>query len=417
MKKFTNVEVAKINLANLVLGLDKEVFEKRLNFSMNSVYEAIDNMVDVSERLQALSALKCLKEAENGVFNTPCWFDENSSMFILEGCITRDIATLEYVGVGCDKPQRTYKKLETAWREDCAKAGVETDEVEDFKHEAAIPYGYAGEMCAKRALGKKGFKVFEETFAKALPSCSLYRKACLEAWNGKALAYTWETPDGYQVVTPVLGDAHEFEVSLPKMTIKYSLKENEPRPTYIECKDEYGETTFRRNGGTRALGANVIHSMDKYVLMEIVRRCDMTKGRALDILEKCKNSKETIKGYHPELERLEDCTMEMGIVSARWFYLLENEPVQLSNSLMEALTRLANTLGNKSFELMVIHDAFGCTANHVNYLRRTANQVFADIYAGDMMKYFSRQLGINVPVAKFDKAVYEAILDSDYLVH
>ena len=28
MKKFTNVEVAKINLANLALGLDKEVFEK-----------------------------------------------------------------------------------------------------------------------------------------------------------------------------------------------------------------------------------------------------------------------------------------------------------------------------------------------------------------------------------------------------
>jgi hypothetical protein len=418
MKKFSTIDICRINLANLALGRDKETFDKRLDFTMDEVYESIDNMYDIGDRLQALSALQCLKECEKHVFSIPVEADTNSSMILIMGLITRDIESLEYVGVGCSAPQRTYNKLETAFREDCSKEGVELpDTLEDFKHNGVIPYGYAGDSCIRRLIGKKAFKVWEKTYKRCLPSCALYREACLEAWNSGAFCYEWELPDGFQVATPVLGDPHEFEVSLPKMTLKYNLRENEPRPKFVEKKNARGETLVYRNPETKALGANTIHSLDRYILSEIVRRCDMTKGRALAILEKCKNSKETIKGYHPELERLESCAMEMGIISARWFYLLEDEPVQLSDSLMRGLTRLANTLGNKSFELMVIHDAFGCTANHVNYLRRTANQVFADIYAGDMMKYFARQLGINVPVAKFDKAVYEAILDSDYLVH
>lgn len=420
MKKFTNTEAAIVNLANLAMGLDKETFAKRLRISMNAVYNAIDAMQDVAERLQALAALECLKDAKNGVFSIPCWFDENSSMFIIQGCITRDVKSLKYVGVSQKAPQRTYKKLEEAWRVDCAEVGVKTDKVDDFKHNAAIPYGYCGEGCVKGALGKAGYEVFQSTFKKALPKCAEFREACLDAWNETAYSYVWELPDGFQVEVPVLGDKHKEDIHVGNMTIGYYLQENEPRPKYV--KNEFareGQPDYKRNIDTRSMGANVTHSLDRYVLMEIVRRCDMTRARALDILNKCQKQKEGLSENHPQLARLHTCYIDMGICSSRWFYLLENNPVKLPEYLEKDLRKLAETLSKNEhgFPVMVIHDAFGVTANHVNYLRRTANQVFADLYKGRYMHYLNKKLGIACSVDEYDEAVYEAILDSDYLVH
>ena len=417
MQKFSNINIARINLANLALGRDKMKFEDRLNFNMNEVYKAIDGMTDIGDILQALSALECYKDALNGVFSIPVESDTNSSMMLIMGCITRDVQSLEYVGLGADVPQRTYTKLEAEFRKDCAEAKVKiADELDDFKHQGAIPYGYAGDSCIKRLIGQKAFKVWEQTYAKCLPGCAKYRQACLDAWNPHAFAYQWSLPDGYQVVTPVLGDGKKFGVNIGTYRVEYNMAQNEPRPTYIEKKNARGEIDYVRNPKTKALGANTIHSLDAYALREIARRCNMTKGRALEILQKCKKSIQDIQDF-PELARLEECVTDMGIISARWFYLLEDNPVRLPKGIEAGLERLAKTLGNNSFDLMVIHDAFGCTCNHVNYLRKTANQVFADFYAGNMMQYFSRQLRLDVEVQKFDKAIYQKILDSDYLVH
>lgn len=415
MKKFTNLEICKINMANCI-GLGKKSFAERLSITAKQVADAIEQMTDIGERLMALQSVKAYRDCQKGYFSVPIEMDSNSSMFIIDSCFMKDAESLEYVGVGCDTPQATYKKLEAAWKSDCEAVGVKTDEVEDFKHEAAIPYGYCGESCVRAALGKKGYEVFKNTFKKALPKCAEFREACLDAWDGSTLHYDWELPDAYEVSVPVLGDPKKHDIHIGNMTIGYRLQQNEPRPKWIEVEGRNGFPEYRRNNDTRSLGANITHSYDAYVLREIVRRCGITYAKALEILKQCDESCHCIE-EDALLERLERCSYETGIISARWFYLLENNPVKLPKGIRNALERMANTLSSKSFELIVIHDAFGCTANHVNALRKTANQVFADLYAGDVAKYFGKKLGIKLSPNKFDKAVYEAILDSDYLVH
>lgn len=415
MQKFTNIEICKINMANCI-GLGKKTFAERLSITAKQVADAIEQMTDIGERLMALQSVKAFRDCQKGYFSVPIEMDSNSSMFIIDSCFMKDAESLEYVGVGCDAPQATYKKLEDAWRADCEAVKVQTDEVDDFKHNAAIPYGYCGESCVRAALGKKGYEVFQNTFKKALPKCAEFREACLDAWDGSTLHYDWELPDAYEVSVPVLGDPKKHDIHIGDMTIGYRLKQNEPRPKWIEVKGRNGFPEYKRNNDTRSLGANITHSYDAYVLREIVRRCGITYARALEILKQCDESCHCIE-EDALLERLERCTYETGIVSARWFYLLENYPVKLPEGIRNALERIANTLSNKSFELIVIHDAFGCTANHVNALRKTANQVFADLYAGDVAKYFGKKLGIKLSPNKFDKNVYQAILDSDYLVH
>lgn len=415
MQKFTNIEICKINMANCI-GLGKKTFAERLSITAKQVADAIEQMTDIGERLMALQSVKAFRDCQKGYFSVPIEMDSNSSMFIIDSCFMKDAESLEYVGVGCDAPQATYKKLEDAWRADCEAVKVQTDEVDDFKHNAAIPYGYCGESCVRAALGKKGYEVFQNTFKKALPKCAEFREACLDAWDGSTLHYDWELPDAYEVSVPVLGDPKKHDIHIGDMTIGYRLKQNEPRPKWIEVKGRNGFPEYKRNNDTRSLGANITHSYDAYVLREIVRRCGITNAKALEILKQCDESCHCIE-EDALLERLERCTYETGIVSARWFYLLENYPVKLPEGIRNALERIANTLSNKSFELIVIHDAFGCTANHVNALRKTANQVFADLYAGDVAKYFGKKLGIKLSPNKFDKDVYQAILDSDYLVH
>ena len=100
-----------------------------------------------------------------------------------------------------------------------------------------------------------------------------------------------------------------------------------------------------------------------------------------------------------------------------WFYLLADcEGIQLPPELYSQLVQLANRLPEEEFNIISIHDEFGCLPTHVNDMRRNANTIYANIYRSSMLDYFNKVFKMDITVNPFNQDIYDKLLEVDYLL-
>ena len=429
MKRYSNIAYALINLLGVALGMDKKSYEERLKFAAKNDFKAMINSMDICDdndtvnvaQAEMLNAVFLYNDAKKGIGRLPMFIDMGCSGASIQELLTRKIAhKYSIVGRAMRKSEilDLYTILFEAYKSKCEKMGVKPTESEDELtrkelKKGIIPWFYNGEAEMKKIVGKDNLEIFREVYAHALPGSEGFRKATLEGWDSQAYSYAWNAPDGAEIEFAVLGDPTRQGINIDGMRIEYNLVENEPRPAYVDSKYKKGEMV--RNEGTRCLGANMTHSIDAYCLREVVRRVHMSKGRALNILNACSKSKK----YWTEnefMKRLFDAYMKQNVVSVRWLYLAEKDVCKLPSVIEEELRRIAeNELGSKEFDIAVIHDAYGCTVNHINRLRQTANDVLASLYKSTIVDYWNEQLGLDIPTMEYDEEVYKQIKQAEYL--
>lgn len=446
MKKLTNIQYALVNLLGIALGMDKKSYEERLEYARKNDWKAEVNELEICdgkgestiEQTEIIESILMYNEVNKGSTNKKMWIDMSCSGATLHELLTRMAGTAVSASgpilqeavmrgnvsiVGKDIVENRILDLYTYMFEEyikeCEKLNISPlpEGVSDLTRKelkkGIIPWFYNGESTMKGILGKDRLEIFRRVYARLLPGSEGFRKATLEGWNSKALSYYWEGPDGAQIEFCVQGDPHKAQAYVEKgWEMNYVLTENEPREMWI--KAENGE--IYRNTGVKCLGANLTHNTDRYVLMETVRRVHMTKAHANEIL---RNSTEAKNKWEDDeqLKRLYRCYKKQGIVSVRWLYLVEEKNATLPDDVREELVRIAEEeLGNKVFDIMVIHDAFGCVVNHMNRLRQTVNYVLASIYKSSIVEYWNEQLGLEIPVGEFDEDMYEMIKNADYLM-
>lgn len=428
MRKYANMEYALINLLGVCLDMDKASYEERLNYAKTHDYKKEINDMEITDNAGTVD----VKQAEK--INSIYLFNDTKNgigkllMFIDMGCSGASLQEILTKFIGCDesivgKAMRNceildlYNVLFQMYSMKCKEKKVKptAEGFKDFNRKVLkkgiIPWFYNGEAEMKRIVGKDNLEIFREVYAHALPGSEGFRKATLEGWNSKAYSYAWNAPDGAQIEFAVLGDPTHQGINVGGMRLEYSLVENEPREAYVE--DSKGELI--RNTGTRCLGANMTHSIDAYCLREVVRRVHMTKGKALDILSNCAKSKKNWT-ENSFMVRLYECYQKQNVVSTRWLYIAEAEACKLPVEIEEELRRIAeNELGSRAFDVAVIHDAYGCTVNHINRLRQTANDVLASLYKSTIVDYWNEQLGLSIPTMEYDEEVYQQIKNAEYL--
>ena len=431
MKKLTNLQYALVNLLGIALGMDKKGYTERLDYAKNNDWKAKVNDIDICdwkgestiEQIEIIEAVKMYNEVKKGSTNKKMWIDMSCSGATLHEILTKMVGHETSI-VGKDIIENRILDLYTymfeEYKKECEKRGVSAlpdgmnqELTRKELKKGIIPWFYNGEKTMKGILGKDRLEIFREVYARLLPGSEGFRKATLEGWNSEALSYYWEGPDGAQIEFCVLGDNQKMQAYVETgWEMNYVLVENEPRKFLVDD----GDGNLYINAGVRCLGANLTHSTDRYVLMETVRRVHMTKAHALEIIKNSETAKNKWEDDE-QLRRLYRCYKRQNIVSVRWLYLVEAKNATLPEDVKEELVRIAEEeLGNKAFDIMVIHDAFGCVVNHMNRLRQTVNYVLASLYKSTIVEYWNEELGLDIPVGEFREDMYEMIKNADYLM-
>ena len=120
---------------------------------------------------------------------------------------------------------------------------------------------YNGTKSVEDLFGKESqeLEVFYEVLEELFPGAIAAKEIINTKWSATALDHTWTLPDGHTAHVKVIDRVHtRIEVD------------------ELECQNSFKYTTYFNQPsklGT-SLAPNIIHSIDAYIVREVIRRCD-----------------------------------------------------------------------------------------------------------------------------------------------
>lgn len=239
--------------------------------------------------------------------------------------------------------------------------------------------------------------IFFETVKEDAPGAWEINETMLAIWDETALSNNWVLPDNFHVQIKVMGQVKE--------TVQFL---NEP------FEVDY-HTNMPIKGG-RSLGANMVHSIDGMVVREMQRRCHFDPAKVKEItrlLDAGCGGRNTHRPQDKLLMTLWDLYTQSGFLSARILDLLDIENSGLVNHVV--VYNLLNSLPEKPFEVISVHDCFRCLPNYGNDLRRQYNNLLAEIAESNMLGFIVSQIvGRNVQAGKLDPSMVHDIRETNY---
>lgn len=382
MQTFTGFQYLLIDVANQY-GHDKLVFEDRIKWALEHL-DALESLADDAEvKPLYLKAVQAIRKAQAGIptghlvgFDACC--SGIQIMSALTGCTSGATATgLVDQDVRSDAyslvTREMQKVLGSAFgvsRKD-AKAALMTS----FYGSKAKPVEIFGEDTPELAA------FYKAAFLVAPGAWELLQEL-LESWKPFALFHAWKLPDGFDARVKVMTQRDiRIEVDeLDHSTFSYRYYENE------------GQAKGLSNA------ANVIHSIDAYLLRCVHRRCnyqqDMVVQANAALLSELGLRRD---GYTTQCDHPQDGSKlayylaqyeRSGIADVVILpYILDGHQTQyLSTEHIEGLLSIIETMFQyEPFEVVAIHDEFKCHPNNMNHLRQQYNHVLADIAESNLL--------------------------------
>lgn len=258
MTPFTGYQYLLIDIANQY-GHDKMLFEDRIQWATDHLQE-LESLSDKAE-CQPLykKAVMALRKAQQGIptghlvgFDAVC--SGIQIMSALTGCVSGATATgLVNPNVRADAYSSVTKAMQDilGTQFNVSRADAKAALMTSFYGSKAKPKQIFGEDTPE-------LDAFYEAANKVAPGAWELLQDLLASWQPFALVHSWKLPDG-------------FDARIKVMTKKEAR---------IEV-DELDHTTFTyefyENAGTKtglSNVANVVHSVDAYILRSIHRRCN-----------------------------------------------------------------------------------------------------------------------------------------------
>lgn len=384
MQTFTPLEYLKIDVASS-FGLDKEDWDTRLNW-FDEYEDKLESMrLEAEEPALFYAGLQAYKQAKLGkAIQYPISLDATASgaqiLAILSGC---ERAALLSNVISSGHRLDFYTEI-TRFLNAATKTDVKVSR-SDAKS-AIMPSFYGSTKAPKDVFGEgELYNDFQRVMSIAAPGIWGLNALFLSLWDPNAIQYSWVLPDNFHAGFKVEADTvKEFTF----MGLPHAVTVKEERP--IE--------------GGKALGANIIHSIDGLIVRELTARCNHDPEQIAWIQEllfnKCRNKKSTRSKDKRLIEILKHAD-ESGYLSVRILDLIDDQnighvdPVQLLEMIKE--------LPKAPFEVMSIHDCFRVHPNYGNDLRQQYNNILSDLAKSDMLNFLLKQLnGSPLPNGKSD---------------
>lgn len=396
-QEFTGPEYLKIDIANS-FGLDKISWDKRIAWFDQNESNLPNLITSAKEPALFYAGIKAYYAVQMG---EPTGYmislDATASGLQLLASLTGDGSAARLCNV-VDTGDRE-NAYEIVYEEMLHRIGDTAKISEDDAKQAVMTSLYGSKAVPKQVFGEgRLLDLFYETMKDVAPAAWECNEAFLSIWDDNALMNSWILPDNFHVNVKVMKQVKE--------TVHFL---NQPF-------DVFYNTNAPVSGG-RSLGANVIHSVDGMIVREMTRRCDYNPEvvRALHKIIDEGNTRGTSS-------RTEDDKMvitlwqhfnETGYLSARIIDHLNSH--NIGHVSPQKISDLLNTLPDKPFKVVSIHDCFRCLPHYGNDMRKQYNHQLELIARSDLLtSIFSQLLGRRVQIGKLDPSLPVLIPESNY---
>tara|TARA_B110000285_G_C15136495_1_gene627299 strand:+ start:2011 stop:3279 length:1269 start_codon:yes stop_codon:yes gene_type:complete len=418
MKAFTGWQYLLIDAANQ-FGHDKLSFEERIAWTTNNMHNleklAEDN--DFKERPLYLKAVMAIRAAQR---NEPTGhlvgFDAVCSGMQIASAMAGCYAGAQATGlVDLDRRADAYTDVTTKM----ANLLGNTVTIARKKVKNAVMTAlYASKKEPKKEFGEDTPELdafWKALYAVAPGACDLLEDM-IKTWVPYALSHSWKLPDGFtahvKVMVPV---EHRIEVDeLSHSTFEYRYLAN------------IGQRSGVKNP------ANIIHSVDAYVLRSLLRRCNydtahFTRVAKLISIERFNRRQGSVqlntqRPSRPAIavsvidyyvEQYQRSNMADVVIVPH----IDNQNIRfLSDSHLIELQAIVNTvLEYKPFEVIAVHDEFKCHPNHMNTLRNHYRNILAELSDSELLTDLLCQIrGVEGSYEKASNNLGQFIRQSNY---
>lgn len=404
MQKFSPKQYLKIDIANS-FGHDKLRWEERIEWFDQNEHQLHDLVPQAEKPAMFYAGIRAWEKAKEGKpTGYPISLDATSSGLQILAVLTGDRSAAELSNVLPNNQGNRnnaymllFQALESKLEEHEKQSNITYEKIK----KVIMTAFYGSQAEPRKLLGEgKTLAKFYQTLEEEAPLVWELNEAFLNMWDPTALKYSWVLPDNFHVHCKVTDLVHE-DVEFMGHTVKTSRKENIPV----------------KKG--RSLGANVTHSVDGFIVREMVHRCGMSQEQKDYVQElilltmdvpprRNKSNPENIR----MVLQLWDHYQKSGYLSSRILDYLDEESIFLVNT--DPIQDMLDSLPEKPFRIIPTHDCFRVHPNYGNDLRKQYNLQLSLIAQSDMLSFLlSQLLGRHIQINKIDDLA-EEILQAEY---
>lgn len=419
MQLFTAWQYLLIEVANH-FGLDKQLFEDRIRWATENLNHLEDYAKDVSikDRPLYIKAVQTIRKAQQGIpTGHLVGFDASCSgiqiMSVLTGCEVGARSTgLVDPNVRADAYTKTTQVMNRL-------LGDEGISIPRAHAKNALMTAFYGSTAQPKAIfgeGTSALDAFYRAAQEVAPGAWELLTDLMATWNPHTLAHCWQLPDGFEVKVKVKTTA-ETRIEVDEIggaSFTYQYTDYRPLPQ--------GHKDAKSNP------ANVVHSIDAYVVRSIQRRCNYDKVvavRALDLIQEELANRTAFPNWESETKvpmtkqihyykilyyrhRVADVVI-LPYLSVQQIRHLDTEHLEKLGNIVESM------LGYEPFEVITVHDEFKCHPNNMNYLRAQYINIMCDLAEGTVLDAVMTDLfGKPVKYNRRSTNLSELIAESNY---
>ncbi len=382
MQQFTPFQYMLIAVANTA-GHDKMTYPERIQWATDNFKEL--ESIKADEPYLYAKAVKALRDVVAGKpTNNIVHFDAICSGIQLLSAMTGCVEGAKVTGlINTGKRPDAYTSVLKAMQEFLgAEINVERADVK----QAVMTSVYGSKAKPKEVFGENPvvLQAFYTATSKVAPGAFEMLEILRNTWQPFALSHDWLLPDGFNAKVKVMvAESKRLEID--------------------ELDHHYVSAEFKVNEGTeKGLSniANVTHSVDAYMLRSMVRACsynpihirDVRSQITRELLERSNGGKAMDSSYFPlDLITIAE---KSGIADLRILEFIDADTIlSVPTWVLKRLLKDCNTmLEYKPFDLVTIHDSFGCLPTNMNHVRYWYNEMLARIAESDVTQWILRQL-------------------------
>lgn len=404
MQTFTPFEYLCIDLANH-FGLDKEDFNTRIKWVKDN-WKALEAYTDEADEpvlyhkavMNIRSVVKGEASGHMVALDAVC--SGIQIMSAITGCKYGAAAT----ALTFDKRADAYTAVQERMNQLLQKEGIKINVPRKDIKQAVMTAAYGSIKVPQQVFGEGDtldcfYRACNDVAKGAFELLEVLRKT----WKPYALHHEWILPDAVQVSVKVMQKVEKRlevqELGGYQMTTQW----------YENQGKEHGVSNI----------ANIVHSLDAYMVRSMVRRCNYNPPkvkRALAILTAEDITETTVDGMLSDLIWVYEETKMIDSVIID--YLDENTVGALSEThrkhLIELLTRM---LEHKPFEICTVHDAFMCLPSNANQMRYWYKEIMAEFAESNVLSFIlSTMKGSRVTYRKYSNNLGDLIRNGVYAI-
>ena len=401
MQLFDARSYLKIDISNSY-GMDKKDWNERIDWFNANEHQLESLLKEAETPALYYAGIVAWRDVNQGIASGyPISLDACSSGLQLLACLTGDEQAAKLCGViSTGHREDAYTNI---YEEMLAQSDTSSRVTRDMTKGAVMKALYGSTAAPKEVFGEgELLDIFYKTMQDNAPYAWNLNQMFLQMWDADVIKYSWLLPDNFHVHCKVMAKIEE---------------------TFHYLDQPYTLTRYENRGITegRSLGANCTHSLDGFIVREMTRRCSYDP--------EVMNTALYAVTYHghddaAEYEGVPDANTKLlltlwdhyktsGYLSARILDHITDCNARYVDR--QIIIDLIDTLPEKPFDLLCVHDCFRVLPSYGNDLRKQYNLQLALIAKSDMLAFIlSGVLAKPITIEKPNPEMWLQVLNAEY---